>query len=273
MNELKVGIVGCGAIASGVASFAEKELSSRLKITAICDRDIEAARLFQNKLKSHPVICGIDALVQKVDLVIETASIEAAKLVLEKAVSYKKNVIILSVGVLVDNHDLLTQAEKKGISVYVPSGAICGVDGIGALSMSKINKIILTTSKPPAGFIGAEYLKTKKINLKGLKNEKVIFRGNVRQAIKCFPKNINVAATLFSAASIGGRVSKVEVCIKANPRLKRNVHRIEIYAKEAKINIEIENVPSKINPKTSTLAVLSTQYLLKRIFSSFKIGG
>jgi len=64
----------------------------------------------------------------------------------------------------------------------------------------------------------------------------------------------------------------VEVCIKADPKVKRNTHRIEIDAKEARLSINIENVPSKRNPKTSTLTILSTQDLLKRIFSSFKIG-
>ncbi|MFA5338375.1 MAG: aspartate dehydrogenase domain-containing protein [Candidatus Omnitrophota bacterium] len=50
------------------------------------------------------------------------------------------------------------------------------------------------------------------------------------------------------------------------------MHRIEVDTEEAKVSISVENVPSKTNPKTSTLAILSTQYLLKKIFSSFKIG-
>jgi aspartate dehydrogenase len=54
--------------------------------------------------------------------------------------------------------------------------------------------------------------------------------------------------------------------------VKRNTHRIEIDTGEARISINIENVPSKTNPKTSALAIHSTQYLLKKIFSSFKIG-
>ncbi|UCG35864.1 MAG: DUF108 domain-containing protein, partial [Candidatus Omnitrophota bacterium] len=51
------------------------------------------------------------------------------------------------------------------------------------------------------------------------------------------------------------------------------IHRIDIEAKEGNLRLEVENVPSEINPKTSTLAVLSTQYVLKKIFSSLKIGG
>jgi len=90
----------------------------------------------------------------------------------------------------------------------------------------------------------------------------------VSEAVKYFPKNINVAATLLLASSF----KDVEVCIKADPRLKRNVHQILAEAKEAKVDIRVQNVPSESNPKTSALAILSTQYLLKKIFSSFKIG-
>ena len=95
-----------------------------------------------------------------------------------------------------------------------------------------------------------------------------MFKGGVSEAIKYFPQNINVAAILLLASSFKG----VEVVIKADPKVKRNIHRIEINTEEAKISISVENVPSKVNPKTSTLAILSTQCLLKKIFSSFKIG-
>jgi aspartate dehydrogenase len=277
MAKLKLGIVGCGAIAKGVSSFIEKELNTKIKITAVCDKNDAAAAAFRRNLRSKPLICDLPTLVQKVDLVVEAASVDAAKSVLAKAISLGKDVVVLSVGALVEDSSLLERADKKGVNIYVPSGAICGVDGIGALSLANIKKISLITSKPPVGLAGVEYLKKKRINLRKLRKAKVVFKGRVSEAIKFFPKNINVAATLLLAASYATdsrrSINKVEVCIKADPGLKRNVHRIEIYAKEARVSIEVENVPSEINPKTSTLAILSTQYLLKKIFSSFKIGG
>jgi aspartate dehydrogenase len=176
--------------------------------------------------------------------------------------------VILSVGAFIEDFSIIEKARKSGINIYVPSGAICGVDGLGALSLGEINKVTLTTSKPPKGFLGAPYLKKHKIHLTHLKEEKVIFEGGVKQAIKYFPQNINVAATLLLASG----AKEVRVCIKADPRIERNIHRIEIDTQEARVSISIENMPSKLNPKTSALAVLSTQYLLKKIFSSFKIG-
>jgi aspartate dehydrogenase len=267
-NKLKIGIVGCGAIGEGVATFIDKELKSKAILFAVADQDTEKAEILVEKLSTAVEILSIDQLIRKADLVIETASVQAASYILKKAVELKKDAVILSVGAFIEDFSIIERARKRGINIYVPSGAICGVDGVGALSLGQIKKIALTTSKPPKGLLGADYLKKRKINLANLKEETTIFEGGVKEAIKYFPQNINVAATLLLAS--GGK--NVEVRIKADPKVERNIHRIEIDTEEAKLSITIENMPSKINPKTSALAILSTQYLLKKIFSSFKIG-
>ncbi|MCP4653299.1 MAG: DUF108 domain-containing protein [Candidatus Omnitrophica bacterium] len=268
MKKTKIGIVGCGGIGTGVACFVDKNLKDKVFIYAICDVDSEKACVLKKKLKAHPKVLGLDDLIKSADLIVEVASKEAAKLTLAKAIKYKKDVMILSVGALIENKALIKKADACGINIYIPSGAICGVDGLGALSVANIKDISLITSKPPKGLIGADYLKNKKIDLNNLKKEKVVFNGSVNEAIKHFPKNINVAAILLLVSNF----SKVNVCIKADPKIKRNTHRIEINAKEAKICVEVANVPSSVNPKTSTLAILSAQYMLKKIFSSLKIG-
>lgn len=260
--------MGCGAIGEGVALFIDKELQDKAILWAVCDQDTEKAEILVEKISMVPKICEIDTLIKNVDLVIEAASVAAARYILNKAIILKKDVVILSVGAFIEDSSILKKAKARGINIYVPSGAICGVDGLGALSLGEIKRISLTTSKPPKGLLGADYLKKKRINLVNLKKEKVIFKGGVKEAIKYFPQNINVAATLLLASSF----KSVEVCIKADPKVQRNIHRIEIDTEEAKVSIAIENVPSKANPKTSTLAILSAQYLLKKIFSSFKIG-
>ncbi len=267
-RRIRIGIVGCGAIGSGVGAYIDRKLASSAFVYALADKDIKAAKGLQKKLGSDPKIYDSVDLVKKVDLVIETASGAAASFLLKKVITYRKDLIILSVGALIDKASLLKAADKRGINIYVSSGAVSGIDGLGALSMGKINKVSLTTSKPPRGLIGADYLKERKINLTNLKKEKVVFRGGVKEAIKHFPKNINVAV----AISLASAFKKVEVCIKADPKLKRNVHHVVVDSEEAKLSIKVENIPSKTNPKTSALAILSTQQLLKKIFSPLKIG-
>jgi len=267
--KTKIGIIGAGAIGGGVALFIEKALSQKADLFALADINHKNAKALQKRLASHPKVLDTDSLIRRADLIIETASVAAARYILEKAIKLKKDILILSVGALIEEPSVLKRAEKAGINIYIPSGAICATDAVGAFSLGKIKKITLTTRKPPAGLAGAEYLKMKRISLSNLKKERVIFEGSVYEAIDFFPKNINVAATLLLASSF----ANVKVCIKVDPKIKRNIHRIEIEAREGNLRAEVENVPSKLNPKTSTLAILSAQYALKKIFSSLKIGG
>lgn len=267
---VKIGIVGCGAIGEGVAVFIYEELKDKAQVWALADAEEKTVESLREKLGNKPKVLDIDRLIKQSDFVIEAASQKCAVYVLKQAIEFKKDVLILSVGALIQNESLLKLSEEKGINVYVPSGAICGTDGIGALSLGNMKRISLTTAKPTAGLQGSAYFKEKGIDLAEIKEEKIIFEGNVKEAVRYFPQNINVAATILLASSLGKK--DIKVCIKVSPKLKRNIHRIEIEAEEANINIEIENVPSKINPKTSILAILSTQNLLRKIFSSFKIG-
>ncbi len=276
MQKLKLGLVGCGAIGEGIALFLDKELREKAYLWAICDKDLEKAELLTQRLSFSPRILPLKELIPAVDLVIEAASVEAAKLILKEAIKFRKDVFILSVGALIENSFFIQELEKRQINLYVPSGAICGIDGIGALSLAKIKRISLITTKPPAS-LPAGYLEKKGISLAHLKKERLVFKGSVKEAIRYFPQNINVAATLLLASSDFGKKftlskKKIAVYIKVDPKIKRNLHRIEIYTDQAKIIMSVENLPSQMNPKTSALAILSSQYLLKKIFSSFKIG-
>ncbi len=251
-----------------MALFIDRELGDKAYVHALSDKEEFKASGLRQKLRSCPKVCATKALIPAVNLVIEAAGAAAVAGILKGAIKEKKDVIILSVGALINNRPLIKKAARKGVTIRVPSGAICGVDGLGALSTGTIRKVSLITSKPPRGLRGNDYFKKRRIPLDNLKKERIVFRGGVKQAIKYFPKNINVAATLLLASLS----RNIKIYIKADPKLKRNVHRIEVEAREAKVSMNIENVPSDLNPKTSALAILSTQYLLKKLFSPFKIG-
>ena len=162
----------------------------------------------------------------------------------------------------------MKKAQRKGITIFIPSGAICGIDGVLASFQGKIKSCLLTTSKPPQGLKNVEYLKRKKIDLDTIKKETIVFQGSAGEAFRRFPQNINVASTLLLASRFKG----LKVCIKADPHLKTNMHEIALESKMGRIQIKVQNLPSKENPKTSTLAIASTQALLKKICSNIKIG-
>jgi len=176
----------------------------------------------------------------------------------------------MSVGGIISRHkDLVSLAEEKRARIFIPSGAICGIDGLKALGCSKISKVTLTTRKPPQAFAGVPYIKEKNIKLDGLLDDAVIFEGSAESAVKAFPQNINVASTL-SIAGLGAKETIVRIV--ASPKIRRNIHEIEIDADAGRIITRTENVIHPDNPKTSFLAVLSAIATLKGILSPIKIG-
>jgi len=175
----------------------------------------------------------------------------------------------MSTGGLVGREELLQEAEKNNVKLYIPSGAICGVDGLKSASIGNIDSVTLTTRKPPKGLAGAPYLKSKNLDLSDIREETIIFEGSAIDAIGGFPQNVNVSAVL-SLAGIGAK--KTRVRIVTSPAYTKNVHEIEIIGDFGKITTRTENVPSRTNPKTSALAVFSAIAALKGITSSVRIG-
>jgi len=269
-KRLRLGIVGCGAIGREVAAFLDKTLHKKIAVSGLYDKNANAALNLKKKLKNYnpKIDDSLQSLVKQSDLVLEAASWRVVKPLLLEAFKYKKDVIILSIGGIVKAGSLVKKACDRGIIIHLPSGAICGIDGILASSQDKIIKCILTTSKPPGGFKDVKYLREKKININNIKKEKIIFEGSPREAFRHFPKNINVASNLLLAS----RFKDTKVRIKLNPKIHRNTHEIYLESKIGTIKIKVENTPSVDNPKTSALAIASTKALIKKLCSSLKIG-
>ncbi|MCX5710337.1 MAG: DUF108 domain-containing protein [Candidatus Omnitrophica bacterium] len=178
--------------------------------------------------------------------------------------------MVMSVGGLVGKIDKIKSlAVKMGRKVYIPSGAISGIDAVKAARMGRIRKATLTTTKNPLAFKGVKYVEDRFGKLGGIKKDLVLFSGPAQKAVKYFPQNINVAAVL-SLAGVGA--AKTIVKIIASPAVKKNIHEISIIADAGNINTRTENILHPDNPKTSFLAVLSAKAVLKQILEPVKIG-
>lgn len=256
----KIGIIGCGVIGTGIAEYIQKFLKKKARIVALCDVDAKKAKDLSKKIKPRPCIRDIDNLIRKSDLVIEAASAHVSGRVAKKAFLYGKDALIMSTGGLLKEISLLKKAESKGCNIYIPSGAVCGLDGLRSAAIGKIKKVSLTTRKPPKGLKGAPYLKG--MDLGKIKKETLLYSGNAEQAVKHFPKNVNVAATL-SLSGVGPKRTKVNIV--TSPAYKRNIHEIEVEGEFGRLFARTENVPSKSNPKTSQLAIFSALAKLKEI--------
>jgi aspartate dehydrogenase len=267
--RLRVGIIGCGAIGSEIARACDARLSGALELVAVCDIDKEKAEAVNRLLKSKAEVLGLEELIVSSDLVVEASSAAISAGIVEKCIDAGKDCLVMSVGGLLARTDLLSRADELGIGVHIPSGAVCGIDGLKSASVGRIDSVTLTTRKPPRGLEGAPYLREKKIDLNGIKQETVVFEGTAIEAVKGFPANINVSAVL-SLAGVGAGNTKVRIV--TSPEYTKNVHEVEITGDFGKITTRAENVPSKANPKTSALAINSAIATLEGIARSVRVG-
>ncbi|ABR31426.1 aspartate dehydrogenase [Thermosipho melanesiensis] len=193
------------------------------------------------------------------DMVIECASVGAVRKYYREILSSNKDFYILSTGAFADEdfrRDFNNILEKSQSNVFLPSGAIGGVDVIYAIK-KYIDKVFLRTYKPPISFGRNDKEKT------------LIFSGNAIEAIKRFPRNTNVSVTLSFAV---GSFEKVFVEIYSDPNVKRNIHKIEINSSVGNYIFSFDNIQSP-NPRTSMLAPLSLASLIRKRFEKVKIGG
>ena len=274
MNRLKskvrVGILGCGAIGSRIARSIKSECADRAVVTALFDiNPAKSANLQKYFLHSNIVKSSYRELLNTCDLMVEAVNAPDTRALVRQALLAKKDILIMSVGKFLDGESVLKQAHKQGTRLLIPSGAVAGIDALKAAALGKIERITLTTRKPVYGFTDNAYVQQRRINLSQIKKETILFDGGVKEAVECFPQNINVAATIALASGVKDRL---RIRISTSPEFKVNSHELEVFGAFGRISAKTENVVCPDNPKTSYLAVLSASQTLKQYFDGIKIG-
>ncbi len=266
---VQVGLVGCGTIGSRLALAIVRHYPKEARVVALHDQNASAAEKLRKRLPQHPPILSLRQLIQRSDLIIEAASAELSGSLAGQTLSAGKSVLVMSVGGLLMDSSWRRLAKRSKGHVYVPSGALSGLDGVRAMARAGIRRVMLTTKKPPQAFMSAPYVRQKRLRLAGLKRPKVIFQGSAQAVVRAFPQNTNVAAALTLASGLPA--AKVQVRVVADPRLTRNTHEYTVEGKIGRLQSVIESVPSA-NPKTSELAIRSAQACLARLFETVTIG-
>lgn len=259
---MRVGVVGCGAIGSRISRAVVKELKSYCQLTGIYDIDVNKTEVLAKQLSSRKIIQpSLNALIKNSDLVVEAVNSEETRRIVEQVLKSGKHILVMSVGKLLSAEQIFKLARKNHCSILIPSGAVAGLDAVKAASRATIKKIKLITRKPLKGFYNNPYLKEKGIFLDQIKKETTIFEGSVFDAVRIFPQNINVAATVALACEAP---RKLRVKIMTSPEYKRNSHEIQVSGDFGHMTTHTENVTCPDNPKTSYLAVLSAIQTLRQ---------
>lgn len=255
---MKVGIMGCGAIANALVNF---RLNNKLNadIAFFFDLNKDSSTKLAQKINAVSVD-SVDELIENSDLILECASQGAVIHSIPRILETGTDVIIMSVGALL-NQEFRDKIEKtakyNGAKIYLPTGAITGIDTVKAARMGEIESVSLVTRKPPVS-LGQDFEDDE---------EKVLFKGKASEAVIKYPKNINVSSTLSLASGIDA-----DVTIIADPKIKNNTHEIRIKGTFGELVTTTSNVSSPDNPKTSMLAAFSAASLLNKLSETIQIG-
>lgn len=253
----KLGIVGCGAIGSEVAKAVDTG-SLEYELAALADIvPAKAEKLLASLSTASPRILDLDRLIDVSDVILECAAADAVPGIVLSALSAGKTAVVMSSGGL----SLIPEGELLNLlgsgRIIVPSGAVGGIDSILAMRESGLSEVNLTTTKPPVALGRDDREKT------------VVFEGTALEAVKKYPKNINIAMTLYLAA---GRDVPVRVRIVSDPDATGNTHEVEVVSKSGRAVMTFENLPHPTRAGTSFVAPLSAVATLKKLGSSLIIG-
>jgi len=266
---MKVGIAGCGAIGSEVALAVSDGRITGFSLGGLYDVDEEQARKLLTRLKKPCPLMDLDTLIKASDFIFEATNKSSMPAIAAKALDSGKDILVMSVGGLVDRPDLLEIAKSKGVNLHLPSGAICGIDGVLAAREAGLDMVQITTTKHPRSLQGSPYLIKNNISLDNLEKPKTLFEGSAREAIAGFPSNVNVSITL-SFAGIG--IDRTKVRIVADPECRKTRHEVVAEGSFGTIKSVTEGITSQNNPRTSYLAILSAMATLRSIADKVHIG-
>jgi aspartate dehydrogenase len=253
---MKVGIIGCGAIANIITTSIVQE-DNDIEIAYFFDKDIERAENLAS-LAGGVAVLNFDDMLDDVDLILECAAPVSVKEYAPKVLGHGLDMIVMSIGALMDGEfyrEMESLAKEHGAKIHLPSGAIVGLDGIKAVAKFGLKEVSLVTRKSPKS-LG-----------KDIDTEEILFEGKASDAVKEFPLNINVAATISIACQ-----RDIDVRIIVDPNVDRNVHEITAKGDFGEFKTTTMNYPCAANPKTSMLAALSAIRLLKSFNETISVG-
>ena len=264
---LSIGIVGCGTIGQALMRAADSgELN--VAVAGVTSRDEDKAYAFLGSLNNPPPYLSRKQLIDKADLLVETAGGHVVAELAKETFAAGKDLMVISIGALLEYPEIIEEARKTGCRLIAPSGAIAGLDGIKSACTGRVDQVTMISRKPPIGLEGAPHLIENEISLDGLTEETEVFSGTAREAVKGFPANLNVSAAV-SLAGVGADRTMVKML--AVPGLERNCHDIEVLGEFGVLRIHIENVPSE-NPKTGKLTSFSIIRSVQDAVDPFRIG-
>lgn len=252
-----IGLIGTGVLSKAFVEGYHEHLTDSYKLLGVLGSSPKKSKDFadQNGIKGYE---SIEKMIDDdVDIVVEFAGVPAVAAYAEKILKAGIDLIPVSTGAFA-NDELLNRCKEilkgKKNKMYMPAGAIGGLDFMRALTLMGGLEMDFYTVKNPKSF--------NKQAGEEIKEVITIFEGTAREAIAEFPKNTNVTITA-ALASVG--IDQVKVKIALDPEVSTNQHTISLKSPSSEVIITTKSIPSPDNPASSTLAAWSVVGLLDNL--------
>ena len=225
MSVVRVGLLGCGSIGGFLARHVLAEAAQDgPELSYVYDVN-------EQRLQEIPEACRVSAQAElferPADLVVEAAHADLVRAVALRVVE-RSDLLLFSVTALADDA-FRTALEQTAIAhqhkVFLPHGAILGIDGLVDAGPT-LRSVTVTTTKSPAslGLPPATY--------------QVVYEGPVREACAKFPRNVNVHAVI-ALAGLG--FDRTISRIVADPAVSTNNHLVEVEGTGFRFQIQVSS--------------------------------
>ena len=250
---LDIVLIGAGAMATEVLQHLKSDAGS-IRVAAAIVLPSETARA-RELMPEAEILTSADDLTKEPGLAVECAGHgglgQHGVALLRRGI----DLLVASTGALADRglYEKLAAAAKDGKArMLLVSGAVGGIDALGAAKVAGLTKVRYTSRKPPKSWKNTPAEKVT--DLDKVTSAVTLFTGPADEAAQLYPQNANVAATI-ALAGLG--FDKTECTLIADPSANGNIHRIEVQGASGEFFIELRGKALAANPKTSMLAALS----------------
>lgn len=237
----RVAVIGAGAI-------------GRIVIDALAQGRVAGAELVA-VVNDAPVLgCPAEQLslveaIGESDVVVECASQAVITRHGAEILNHGRDLLVTSVGAMADPVTANALKEASPGRMLITAGAVGGIDLLAsAAAHGPIHRASVTTTKLPRTLLQPWMDDATQEALLAAREPVEVFHGSAANAARCFPRSLNVAATVGFAI---GDLDLVDVRLVADPAAELTSHEIQAEGVAGRYRFEIRNRPSTANPRTS----------------------
>ena len=257
----RLAIIGCGALGTILVNHLAK--AGDWTLTGVMARTLQHAQTLA-KVGHCKATTDLEVLLaDQPDVVVEIAGIGAAKAYGAAVLEAGCDLVVVSAGAFADpvwRDMMVSKATTLGRRIHVASGAIGGFDVLRTAALMGVDEVTIASTKSPKSLAGAPGLGDRTLSST---EEEIAFEGSVEDAVRGFPKNVNVAA----ATALATACDDLVVRVVSQPALTENTHRITLKAGTMRTDLTFASSFDAANPRSSVSTAWSVLALLKNLRS------